>query len=312
MLNQDGVCNLGPGDFYVTGIKIPTNGMLCGSGNLTRIILASSVTTGYAIKLLSYGCIKDLQITGYATSLQIPSSVGTRHGIIFSGTADATIDPITYTRSAVHNCVICNFEGGGITCFNTGYSISSNLEVSDCFIFRCGAGIYIPFFSEFNRIANVCCQECLYGCIDNGGNNNFTNCDFSGNTTGLLIDNSTGQSRNNSHGSFVGCSFCHSDDNCGIAIHILGATNGEVFTATQVFYGAIVIDESTGIRFIGANIGRQVPITVTKSTVISFNDCTLYDAANNPVTQSENTALEFTECYYYNGERYDPINWMQR
>lgn len=307
MLNTTGICRLGAGVFYVTGVEIPTYGMLCGSGNSSRIILAGSVTTGYAVKLKNYGCVKDVRISGSASEITIPSAIGTRHGVIFEGTANAESNPATFYRSSVHNCTISDLEGGGITCYNTGLSPASNLEVSNCFIYRCGAGINISYYSEFHRVTNVCAQNCLYGCINNGGNNNFANCDFSSNTTGLLIDNSSGQSRNNSHGSFVGCTFNHSGNNSGTAIRILGAENGEVFTASQIFYGAIVIDNSIGIRFIGANIGRSVPITVTDSKAVTFDNCTMYDATNNPVTQSGNTSFVFNGCYLYNGNAYNPI-----
>ena len=121
------------------------------------------------------------------------------------------------------------FTGGGITCNNTGLSPTANLLVSDVNISRCDVGIDVSFFSEYHRWTNVAAQECYYGCICNGGNNNFSNCDFSSNTVGLLIDNSAGQSRNDSHGTFSACSFNHSDNNNGTAIRLLGLTAGEVF-----------------------------------------------------------------------------------
>lgn len=306
LLNNTKICHLGPGDFYVTGVEVPNFGMLIGSGNNTRIILASSISDGYAVKLKNYGCVKDVRIVGSTTDIT-PSSVGDRQGILFEGTADAESDPVTYFHSSVINCYITDFTGGGITCYNTGLAPGSNLEVSDCVILRCGVGINIAYFSEFHRVSNVCCQNCLYGLIDNGGNNNFVNCDFSGNGTGILIDNSTNQSRNNGHGSFVGCTVNHSGNNEGTAIQILGLQNGEIFDSMQIFYGAIDIDSSNAVRFIGANIGSSVPIEVTNSTVITFDHCNFKDASSSPLTQSNNTVLKFTECYLNNGTAYDPM-----
>lgn len=309
MLNNTKVCRLGPGDFYVTGIEVPTNGALIGSGWGTRIILAESVTNGYAVKLTTNSFVKDLMIAGNSNSSSIPrpESVGTRHGILFEGTADSESGAVTYYRSNIENCMIRNFTGGGITLRNTGLSMSSNLAISDCRIYWCGAGVNIAYFSEFSRITNVTAGECLYGCIDNGGNNNFANCDFSGNTVGLLIDNSSGQSRNSSHGSFVGCTFNHSGNNEGTAIRILGAIAGEIFTAAQIFFGKIEIEDSIGIRFIGANIGRQTPIIVNDSVVTAFSDCTFVSASESPLTQSGNTRLVFEGCYDRAGNVFNPM-----
>ena len=61
-----------------------------------------------------------------------------------------------------------------------------------------------------HMFTNIMASKCLYGCINNGGNNVFVNCGFNSNITGFLIDNSRGQSNNNSHGSAIGCTFNHS------------------------------------------------------------------------------------------------------
>ena len=309
MLNTTGICQLGPGNFYVTGVEIPNYGMIRGCGNKTRIVLASSVTDGYAIKLKTYGSVKDVLIDGDPSGsiLPTPTEVGTRHGIIFEGTADAQSNPGTYYRSAITNCMIRNFTGGGITMYNTGYEVAASLIITACFIYFCGAGINISYFSEFHRISNVTCQACLYGCVDNGGNNNFANCDFSGNKVGLLIDNSNGQSRNNTHGTFSACTFHHSDNNNGTAIRILGASSCEIFTGAQISNGAIEIDNSFGIRFIGANLGDRLPITVTNSTAIVFSDCQYMNNTGSVLTQSNNTRLEFNNCYLKNGNIYNPL-----
>lgn len=305
MLNSTGTCKLGPGAFYVTGIEIPDYGYLEGSGNSTVLMLSPSVTSGSAIRLKSNGRVSNLRIRGSESNITLPAAVGTRHGILFEGTADAAQSPSTKYRSQITNCFIYDFVGGGITMSNTGYNCASNLLISDCLITRCGAGINISYFSEFHRITNVTAQGCLYGCVDNGGNNNFANCDFSGNTVGLLVDDSQGQSPNNTHGSFVGCSFNHSGGNTGTAIRILGGDAGLVFTAAQIFFGGIEIEDSVGVRFIGANFGRQTPISVRNSHVVVFSDCTFYSAAESPITQSGNTRLVFDGCYLRDGSVFD-------
>ncbi len=272
------------------------------------LLLADSVSTGYAVKLKSYSTIKNVRISGGASAITLSSTVGTRHGILFEGTKrSGSTAGTTYYRSRIHQCQITSFTGGGITCTGTGVDRQSHLLISDCEIAGCNAGIYIPYYSEFHRITNCVMQDCYYGCVNNGGNNNFSNCDFSGNRVGLLIDNSSNQSVNNSHGTFSACSINHSYSDAGVinqgtAIRLLKSDIGEIFTGMQIFYGAIEIENCMGIRFIGANIGSKVPITVTGSTVISFSDCTFKDApdsTDSPFTQSGNTAVKFTDCYLH-------------
>ena len=316
MLNTTGVCHLGPGEFYVTGVEVPNYGALIGSGKKTQIILASSVTNGYAVKLKTYSTVKDMSISG-ATNVITPSStVGTRHGILFEGTADAQSSPQTFYRSYITGCLIKNFTGGGITCRNTGLTPSASLVVSDCQIATCGAGVNVSYYSEFHRWTNITAQECYYGCICNGGNNNFANCDFSMNKMALLIDNSANQSRNNSHGTFSACSFHHSDNtysggsivSVGTAIKILKATAGEIFTGCQIGYGNLEIDDSIGIRFDACNFLRMTALKVTDSSLVAFSDCNFWDSTSSPLTQANNTTLKFSDCYLDNGNPFDPMS----
>lgn len=318
MLNNTGICRLGPGDFYVTGIDVPNLASIIGSGNSTRIILAQSATSGYAVKLQSYSTVKDVYIKGSVSNITptdpLADDSEKRHGIIFEGTASAE-SPTTFYRSKIEGCTITDFTGGGITCNNTGLNPGSSLCVCNCNIARCGAGINLYYFTEFHRFTNVTSQNNYYGCIDNGGNNNFANCDFSMNKLALLIDNRTGQSRNNTHGTFSACSFHHSDNtysggaivSVGTAIRILRASNGEVFTGCQIGYGDIEIDNSIGVRFVGCNIIRMVALTITNSPLVAFDDCTFYDGSSSPLTQSGNTTLKFNDCYMNNGSVFNPM-----
>lgn len=314
MLDSTGTCHLGPGDFYVTGIEIPDDASLIGSGPRTVLILDASVTDGYAVKLKTRSSVSDMLIKSLSAP-KLSQNVGTRHGVLFEGTANAQTSPQTFKRSRVSGCIISNFTGGGITCRNTGLSPASSLVISDCQIFSCNAGVNISFFSEFHRITNVTAQECYYGCVCNGGNDNFVNCDFSANKIALLIDNSTGQSRNNTHGTFSACSFHHSDntynssggiESVGTAIRILGASAGEIFTGCQIGFGNLEIDNSVGIRFDACNFLRMTTLNVTNSPLVVFSDCTFYNSTSSPLIQSGNTTLKFADCYLRSGAVYDP------
>ncbi len=314
MLNSTGVCHLGPGRFSVTGVEVPNYGALIGSGPRTVLILDASVTEGYAVKLTTQSAVSDMRITSLAAP-ELSQNVGTRHGVLFEGTANAQTSPQTFKRSRVSGCIISNFTGGGITCRNTGLSPASSLVISNCQIFSCNAGVNISFFSEFHRVTNVTAQECYYGCVCNGGNNNFANCDFSANKMALLIDNSTGQSTNNTHGTFSACSFHHSDNtyengvivSVGTAIRILGASAGEIFTGCQIGFGNLEIEDSVGIRFDSCNFLRMTALGITDSPLVVFSDCTFYDANSSPLTQSGNTTLKFADCYLRSGSVYNPM-----
>lgn len=324
MLNTTGVCRLGPGKFMVSGVDVPAYGYLCGCGNSTIVQLFDQTSEGaeqdaYAIKLESYGAVENLRIFGASSAVSLNDTVdankkpiGKRHGIVFAGTKTDSTTPgqITYYRSRISGVTITRCTGGGITCTGTGVEVQAHLLISNCEVYGCGIGLNIAFYSEFHRISNCAFQFNYFGTVDNGGNNNFACCDFSKNTVGIFIDNSSNQSRNNTHGIFSACSVNHSVSESGVtnegtALKILGASFGEFFTGVNIGGGAIIIDASTGIRFVGARIGNNTPITITDSTVTIFDNVTLASAPS--FTQSNNIALKFTDCYLIDGTVYDPM-----
>ena len=250
MLTQNGVCRLGGGDYYVANLVMPDNTAIIGSGNKTRIILGSG---DFAIKLGSYCTVKDLSIHGSLNNITPSVTVGSKHGILWQGTY--SVDESSPKMSVIENVLIKNFNGGGICCDNTGYPTDSCIHVSDCYIVRCDCGIYIKYWSEFNKFENVSCKSCYYGCINNGGNNMFADCDFSSNSMGLLMDNQNNQSPNNSHGSYVGCVFNHSGSNEGYGVQILNCDAGTVFDGCQIFFSKLKFVNSDGVLVSNCNFG---------------------------------------------------------
>ena len=242
---ENGYCRLAAGDYYVSGIDMPSFSCLCGDGNKTRIILIGSVTDGYAIKLGTYSIVRDLRIVGQTSNYTVKSNIGTRKAIVFTGAVNASdvITESTY-RAIIDNVSISDFDGSGIFMRNTGGSWSASVSLSNIYINRCDAGIYIARYSEYHRFTNVSIGECYFGCINNGGNNEFVNCAFSGNKQGLLMDNSGGNSRNIGHGTFTACNFNHSDSNNGIAIELIGVSTGTVFNGCCIGYGEVIINNS--------------------------------------------------------------------
>ena len=307
MLRELGVCILGSGDFFVSGVTMPDRATIKGMGGATRLILMEDVTDGAAITLGSFCTVKDISIVGAEADIEMPSEVGTRHGILFRGNAtekDYALSNSQHKHGIINSCFISSFSGGGITCDKTGYSPSSSLTVSDCHIYLCGAGINISDFSEYHEFTNVLCTRNRYGCINNGGNNVFVNCGFNCNVTGFIIDNSKGDKNNNSHGSVVGCTFNHSDNNNGIGIYIRNTRHGYVFTGCQLFFSKIIIETSTKILFNTFNCGRNVEIIVNGKHATDGGLVVFENFAFNPlpsVTVTDNDAVKFINCFDKDG-----------
>lgn len=273
LLSEQKVCILTPGTYYVSGVKMPDGTSLFGMGEGSRVILNQDVAEGCAIAMASCCTVKDLTVMGAAEELPRPTELGHRHGIGFIGTATLENRSGQPVDSIISGCWIRCFSGGGITCRDTGYGISSSVSVTNCRIHYCGAGINIAHFSEYHNFTNVTCTRNLYGCINNGGNNVFVGCGFDGNTVGYLIDNSQKQSNNNAHGTCTACTFNHTNANKGVGIRILGSKPGYVFTGCQMFFSNIEVEDSTGIQFANFNFGKAVNISVKGDGVVRFTDC---------------------------------------
>ncbi len=300
MLKEKGVCVLGHGVFYVTGVTMPDYTTIMGLGECSELILADEVESGHAIKLGSRCCVKNLAIKGSREDIERPAKVGNRHGIVYGGTA-TTKDWAGQPRDCIiESCQIRSFSGGGITCVDTGYSTTCCIMAANCHISGCGAGINISHYSEFHKFTNIHCVGNLYGCINNGGNNVFTACGFDSNTTGYLIDNTENKSPNNSHGSVLGCTFNHSDKNKGIGIQILGANHGYVFTGCQLFYSKIVLENAFGIQFNDFNFGKNTEIIVKGGQLVLFSNGIF---VNQPIVTLENDPIvKSHHCFTRLGE----------
>lgn len=300
MLNATGTCRLGPGQFYVSDLQMPVATSLMGSGFATILHLAGT-GDGFAVKLNTNCLVSDMQILGADSSpaAGFTSVVGNRHGILWQGTYQE--DNTAPSRAIVNNVWVRYFTGGGMTLYDTGTPSTNCIEVCNAFIFECCAGINISYFSEFSKFTNVRANGCYYGCLNNGGNNMFVNCDFSSNREyAFVIDNSTGQSPNNAHGSCVGCVFNHTAHNgvanSGTGILIMNTSNGFVFDGCQIFFSKIDIQDSAGVVVSNSNFGNaNCDINVSGGNVVLFTG-NMHQAAS-PVNIADNTHVVFNNCY---------------
>ena len=309
MLTTTGTCHLGPGDFWVSGIDMPAQSAIIGSGPATRIYLTGGNSdAGYAIKLNNRCTVSNLAIYGNTedhTSEPGGSSVNPydpdlamvqRHGILLQGTYST--DYKTPRRMEVSDVYIANFTGGGVTCYDTGPNVAQGLNLVNAHIWYCYTGINISFYSEFNSFTNAIISKCHYAVIDNGGNNNFTNCRMVGNICNLLMDDSTGTMTNNSHSSFTGCIFGHADGNNGSNITLNGLDYGQLFVACDIFYGSVDIDNCTGMSFSGCEFGTGIDINVTNgaSKLTLFSSC-IFRGQPTVTLDAASDKVLFNGCY---------------
>lgn len=301
-LSEYGVCVLGSGVYYVSGVNMPEGSTLRGMGRCSKLLLAPEVEDGYTVKMASYSTIKDMHIMGSESNIALPEEVGKRHGILYYGTAtlEDWMGDVTTLNSIISDCYITSFNGGGLTCIDTGYYMRASIVATNCYILNCGAGINISHYSEYHKFTNMHCCENLYGCINNGGNNVFTACAFDGNGTGFVIDNANDKSPNNSHGSVVGCTFNHTAHNKGIGILLIKANVGYIFSGCQMWYSQIVMEDCENIVFDTFNYGRKQKINVKGGGVALFTNSVFY---TEPVVSIENNDnVKFRNCFTKGGE----------
>lgn len=299
-LDNYGICLLEAGEYNISsrGIKMPEGSCLKGMGNRTKIILRGNADyeEGYCIRLSSYCSVSDLSFQGWNGKIQISDAIQNRHAILWSG-EDGNVPE----RGAITNCYFEHFKGAAICAKETGTPIQKCLNVSDCYIDNCRAGIFIAQHSEYHRFTNIHIQGCYYGCVNNGGNNMFSNCSFTGNKIGFVIDGSDSSKTNLAHGSVVGCTFNHSGSNTGIGIKITNITHGFIFSGCQIFYSKIELKDAQGVVFSNCNFGRNEGILVNGGGALLFDGCMF---GTSPLLEkNDNELVRFSNCYVRsNGE----------
>ena len=83
ILQADGICHLGAGDFYVHNLVMPENTTLIGSGACTRLFLPEELEEGFIIEIKTRCTVKDIFLKGSSDWIQVSEKVGNRHGLLF-------------------------------------------------------------------------------------------------------------------------------------------------------------------------------------------------------------------------------------
>lgn len=294
ILTNYGTCILGQGIFYANNIVVDNNKTLIGQGiGSTRLAMVSSAS-GTLINLGTKCSIRNMSLLGWGGAK--PNSFGNRHAIEWVGTYNGSTGT-TKQNAAISNVLINGFSGYGIHMGATGLSPNQSLDVDNIQIENCYYGIATDLYAEYNRFDNIIITNCTIGCLNNGANNVFTNCGFNSNGTGFKMDIAD-NTKNNTHGSCVGCTFNHSGNNSGDAININNASMGFVFSGCQIFYGNIKSKDSNAIMVTGCNFGTSVPI-YSDNAVVIINSSIFKDAISKNV--SNNGLILVNTSYYRDG-----------
>jgi len=301
MLSTVGTCQLGIGTYYVAGIDMPANTSIYGRGNGTVLRLIDG-DNKYAIKCNSNCTIRDLHILGSEnTSYWSSETIGSRDGILWQG--NFTQDP-NYAHQPIEALIsgvfLSRLSGSGVHLYDTGNGISNALQMCNSFIHDCACGINIEYQSEYCVFTDVKIWHCHWGCVNNGGNNMFSNCGFSGCFVGFLIDNRNGDKPNNAHGSANGCVFNHIGGNQGDAIQIYNTMAGYTFNGCQIFYGMIDLANAGGVLFTSCNFGPAPQIRILNGKATIFADDVFTSAPVFTITNNDKVVL--TNCMTRSGD----------
>lgn len=305
-LARNGFVQLGAGDYWIESLDMPEFSRITGVGTATRLICKSAGTL-YAIRMRRGCSIDNLTLVGpQGEEYQAMNGDGTiseEHGIYMYEPLGQGVQPLMKYRAKISNVTIAGFAGGAI-CFDaTGGAGDNSASVVNVYAHNCTVGLYMPTQTEYHRVTNFKAGGCYYGAIVNGGNNVFTNCGFVSCTQALKMSNAT----NDSHGSFVGCTFNHSGENTGKAIELTNLGSGEMFVGCQIFYGSVHVTNCHGIMFDACNFGNTTPITVTGGRLVMFTNCVSVGASQTPVTVTNNTLTKLINCYSRGGTEWEAI-----
>lgn len=277
---------LGVGEFYVGKITVPTGCTLEGCGEKTVLVKIATDANVPTVMANSKSTVKDLSIKGTLT--EEPTSEATYDKDMTGIMVEGVVEPVI-----IQNCRITGFTHSGIHINNTGASCKSVL-ISDCEITNSNIGLNI-ISSEFMSVNNVVLRDNYIGCNNAGGNNKFTGCGFDSNGYGLILADDA----NDGHGSCVACTFDH---NTVKSISANKINFGFIFSACQIHYGYIYIDDvSKGIQFNGCNFGQNVVIQqYAQWQALFINSCTFYQDVRSKEDYVANKII-YNDCYLYNG-----------
>lgn len=274
---------LGEGDFYLNGVVVPVGGTLSGQGDKTRLIFTGS--NNNMVTLSNKATIRDLSIFGGYESR--PTTNTGKNGIYINGDVDNT---------RIENVTVIGCGGSGIHITNTTGS-TKPVMLDNVYVTGCRTGLYIDHHSEFVKASNSVFRDCFTGVENEGGNNNFSNCGIDHNAFGIYTDarNLEGDN-NNSHNSYVGCSLNHNDVTC----QLWTVPNGIIFSACQIHFAEIRMNDCKGVTFVGCEFGRVVNIISGSNGYNYFMNNVHFGDPNFQKVDTSNRFPIVTNSYNFN------------
>lgn len=288
-LNMYGRVILGAGDFYTTGITMPTGSIIKGAGNDSRIILDPLVASGSAVHMGARCQLSNIRISGNLTDFTPDGAIGTRHGVLW------TVN--TMQNGDITNCVIENFTGAAVYLYDTGTNVDRGLMITACMIRKSNVGIYFRRNTEYNKVTG--CSICFnyYGILNRGGNNTISGCGIDGNYINVQEDEAEGG--NGGRMTLSGCSLNHADD-AGYSLYIKGS--GAIVSGCQFNYGHLFLENAQyGVAVVGCIFGQNAPITFQDGNCNILDSCIMRSDYHNPVTFDNAPTAKINNCYHRDG-----------
>lgn len=275
-------------------INMGYGSMLIGV-NMNTSILKTNDSTIDCIKIENVARVRisNLHLEGNVSSV---ASDPTNRG---AGIHIIGHDNANYPRfNKIDNCQISMFGSAAIAIDSNSYWVANSINIDNCELWHNFAGVWTYAKAEYNRISNCLIYGNYIGILNNGGNNTFVNCSLSENTVGFYI--SADATINNGHGSIIGCTINHSNNNNGYAFILRNVTNGFIIDGCNIWYGKIIASDSSGLIFsncIIANAGTP-EIESDDNDSMMFSGCTFRIA---PTVQHYNANTFFNNCYTFDG-----------
>jgi len=156
-----------------------------------------------------------------------------------------------FNKNVIDNCFFTDMSGSGFYGKQVVGTYHEGNTVSNCVAFNCTQGFYLDLRFEYTNVNSCKASNCNIGGRIRGGNNNFSNCNFSDNLYNIYLESGS----NDGHGSFVGGQLNHAEVN-----NILsnGIALGYTFNGTQIYAGGT---------------GDAGNITLAGDNLISFVGC---------------------------------------
>jgi len=255
---------LPPGDVIITEtLNIPGGKTISGSKGLSRIICQGA---GVHLQISDPGLVSLSNFTIVGNGAAIDTSdvtvttdteikdfqgMGTEVGIMIN--SNATLADID-----IRNIHVQNIDGIGIhsaVLTRNRRGVFTDLSFTDCYI-----GLKID--TEYTNVTNIVSNNCIYGAVIVGGNNYFSNCNFSYNRIGFYISDGV----NDSHGSISNSSINHSSLYGPVMIDTI---NGYIFNGCQTYDSKMRISGAVGFAFNSGIVGGQVHIN---DSVVMLSD----------------------------------------